>query len=180
MIRWPGSLAVPKERRSSSSATEVLPSTAAEVLDVESPRYIRSLGSLTLFPGISSSTINHPLSALLLRCHIQKISKIMVAKPAEDNPSVNILLRLAYFDDLLMSTVLALSGQHLLGNQGPNVSLQRATRHHYGLALQKLIVATGDLRDVSGRGTLRLLLVTLVVCNVEVSLQKLQSSSFRR
>lgn len=131
--------------------------------------YTGSPGPLTSLPGISHATVHTPLSPLLLRYYVQSTANILVAKPAEANPFLNVVLPRAYFDDLLMNSILALSAQQLMGEHGVDAEIQRTAWHHYGLALRKIRVYTEDVKTLPPGQILLLLVVTLVLCNVEVS-----------
>lgn len=115
--------------------------------------------------GASAQTTFSPL---LLQYYVQHTAKILVAKPADANPFINILLPMAYYDSLFMNAVLALSGQHLLGHTASGVGVKRAVWHHYGLAIREMRLASGEVYALSANKTLRLLAATLVLCNVEV------------
>lgn len=129
--------------------------------------------SLQFFLNNDRSSFYQPLSPLLLRHYIEKTSTLLVVKTPQTNPFINHLLPLAYFDDLIMHAVLALSGQHLLSGVGENLEVQRTTLYHYGLALRHVREATKDvpsLSNLSAEKILHLLLVMLILSNVEVCL----------
>jgi hypothetical protein len=93
----------------------------------------------------------------------------LAAKPLSSNPFITLVLPLAYSDDLLMHAVLALSGTQLSFKRRDDLSVQSATRQHYSLLLQNLrhlFAEESAHHDV--RRTLRLLLVLVVLCHVEV------------
>jgi hypothetical protein len=68
-----------------------------------------------------------------------------------------------------MNAILALSGTQLAFKAPENEEIQVATRRHYSLTLQQLRIAVADesiCTDI--QETLRLILVLLVLCYVEV------------
>lgn len=119
--------------------------------------------------SIGNAATQTAFSPLLLRYYVQHTAKLLVAKPADANPFINILLPMAYYDTLFMNAVLALSGQHLLGYKTSGVGIQRAVWHHYGRAIREMRVASGEAQARPIHQTLRLLAAILVLCHVEVS-----------
>ncbi|RVX74377.1 hypothetical protein B0A52_01502 [Exophiala mesophila] len=126
--------------------------------------------SLQFFLNDDRGSLYQPLSPLLLRHYIENTSTLLVVKTPQTNPFINHLLPLAYFDDLIMHAVLAMSGQHLLSDVGGSLEIQRTTLYHYGLALRHVREATKDvpaLSALSAEKILHLLLVMLILSNVE-------------
>lgn len=112
-----------------------------------------------------------PSSSLLLQHYLNATSGLLVAKPLFNNPFVTLVLPLTFSDELLMHSVLALSGTHLSFKKGDDVDIQLATYKHYALLLQKLRVAlTAHHFQDDVEKSLRLLLVLMVLCYVEVCL----------
>lgn len=154
------------------------PSPAITDVDVEpesedehAETMIRWHPILSSFISAERAVVRTPSSPLLLRHYLQATSTFLVAKPLSSNPFVTVVLPLAWSDDLLMHSVLALSGAHLSHTSGGNLDIQLATRQHYSLLLRNLRSAfageSSAHEDV--RRTLRLLLVLAVVCHIEVS-----------
>lgn len=125
--------------------------------------------SLMLSNGPNSMS---PHSSLLLQHYLEETSAFLVAKPAQFNPYVTIVVPLAYSDDLLMHAVLALSGTQLSFRKARDYHIHLATRRHYSEALRMLdtIVAQQSVCEDVQRA-LRIALVSLILCYVEVSSQ---------
>lgn len=147
------------------------------VLDVESDgqdetpeAIIKWQPALSSFISAERAVVLTPSSLLLLQHYLDATSTFLVAKPWSSNPFVTVVLPLAYSDDLLMHSVLALSGTHLSFKKGGDLDIQLATRQHYSLLLRNLrsIFASESAHD-DVRRTLRLLLVLVILCHVEVN-----------
>jgi hypothetical protein len=115
----------------------------------------------------------NPYSILLLQHYLEATSIFLAAKPQSSNPFITLVLPLAYSDDLLMHAVLALSGTHLSFAKREDLRhhlpIQLATRQHYSLLLRNLRCMFADeLAHNDHRRMLRLLLILVVLCHVEV------------
>lgn len=116
-----------------------------------------------------------PSSPLLLQHYLGATSGLLVAKPPFSNPFVTLVLPLTFSDDLLMHSVLALSGTHLSFKKGDDLDIQLATHQHYASVLQNLkatlaarTARTADTPEEDIERSLRLLLVLMILCYVEV------------
>ena len=118
----------------------------------------------------TGETLGTPHALLLLQHYLEDTSTFLVAKSRSYNPYVGLIVPLAHSDDLIMNAILALSGTQLAFKTPENEDIQVVTRRHYSYTLQKLSVAVADesiCTDI--QATLRLILVLLVLCYVEVS-----------
>ncbi|KAJ9646699.1 hypothetical protein H2204_000391 [Knufia peltigerae] len=134
-------------------------SPVISVVDVESSDEDEHTAAIIRWHPIQSSFISAERaivqtssSALLLQHYLEETSTFLVAKPLSSNPFITVVLPLAWSDDLLMHSVLTLSGVHLSHTTGGNLDIQLATRQHYSLLLQ-------NLRSVFA--------VLAVVCHIE-------------
>jgi len=114
-----------------------------------------------------------PHSPLLLQHYLEETSAFLVAKPASYNPYLTFVIPLAYSDDILMHAVLALSGTQLSFTKAQDYHIHLATRRHYSETLRSLgtLVADQSVCEDAQRA-LRIALVSLVLCYVEVSSQE--------
>ncbi|OAP56147.1 hypothetical protein AYL99_09326 [Fonsecaea erecta] len=120
------------------------------------------------FLSTDRALLLNPSSLLLLQHYLEATSTFLVAKPLSSNPFITLVLPLAYADDLLMHSVLALSGTHLSYKKREDLKIQLATRQHYSLLLRNLRTLFADEASHDDvRRTLRLLLVLVVLCHVE-------------
>ncbi|KAF2098755.1 hypothetical protein NA57DRAFT_75993 [Rhizodiscina lignyota] len=86
---------------------------------------------------------------------------------------------MACTDDLLMHSVLALSGAHLAFKQDLDASIQSATLRHYSEVIRGLRTEVGSLHMKDARGTLRLLLISIMVCHYEVLSGDMTGTTFK-
>lgn len=134
-------------------------------------------GSMAFWRGITSSFMSddRPVlltrhSFLLLQHYMEDTACFLVPKVRTRNPFITHVLPLAYSDDLLMHAVMALSGTHLTYQQKDNLDIQLATRNHYSLLLKGLRLAFAEeSRQPCAKRSLRLLVILVVLCHVEVS-----------
>ncbi|OGM40773.1 hypothetical protein ABOM_011131 [Aspergillus bombycis] len=99
--------------------------------------------------------------------------------PAADTPFVSWLLPVAYGDDLLMNSILALSGGHLLYTLPDNHAIQQATSRHYSLAVQSLSHVLNDGSTLLEPLVLvRVALAILILFHYEVVSGHLDGSPF--
>jgi len=134
-------------------------------------------GSMIIWRGITSSFMSddRPIlltrhSFLLLQHYMEDTACFLVPKVRTRNPFITHVLPLAYSDDLLMHAVMALSGTHLSYQQNDNLDIQLATRNHYSLLLRGLRLAFAEeARQPCTERSLRLLVILVVLCHVEVS-----------
>uniref|UniRef100_A0A0B7K5X0 Uncharacterized protein n=1 Tax=Bionectria ochroleuca TaxID=29856 RepID=A0A0B7K5X0_BIOOC len=84
-----------------------------------------------------------------------------------DSPFLTTVLPLAYMDDLLMHSLLALSGTHLAYKQGSDHGILHATALHYSKALSGLRHEFAHLHDGTSPQEPRLLLVLMMICHYE-------------
>lgn len=139
-------------------------------------RQSRSSGYVTPYTMSPSPTSSacvawmEPCSLLLLQHYLEETSTFLVAKPAHYNPYLTLIVPLAYSDDILMHAVLALSGTQLSFKKGRDHHIHLATRRHYSQTLRSLgpLIAEQSVCEDTERA-LRIALVSLILCYVEVS-----------
>lgn len=109
-------------------------------------------------------------SVTLLSHFLMHTASLFAMGPMESNPFVTVLLPLAYTDDLLMHSLLALSGAHLASKVPDSPDFSRATRIHYSKLIGGLRNEFSGLEDGDLCNKERLLRLLMVACHYEVSL----------
>jgi hypothetical protein len=107
-----------------------------------------------------------PVSQVLLSHYLESTAPKLA--PSPDVPFVSWIMPVAYNDDLLMHSILALSGGHLSCSK-ESIEIQHATSRHYSLAVQTLRRISEDetlLREPLV--LLRLILTVMILCHYEV------------
>lgn len=89
--------------------------------------------------------------------------------PSAEVPFVSWVMPVAYNDDLLMHSILALGGAHLSYRSRENIEIQQTTCRHYSLAVQALRRISEDepLLD-EPLVLLRIILTVIILCHYEV------------
>ncbi|OAP64556.1 hypothetical protein AYL99_00528 [Fonsecaea erecta] len=118
-------------------------------------------------PIVTSAPYLKVTSPQLLRHYIERTADFLAVKQLRDNPFVTLILPLAYCDELLMHSVLALSGSHLCGKQPSLIEIQRTTWQHYDMAITGLRSELQCPTAISASRSLRLLLVLMILCHFE-------------
>lgn len=146
-------------------------SRAAEDAEIaQSDNKVVSWNVLTKsFMGSGRAMLMRSDSPLLLQHYFEKTSSFLAVSPHSNSPFVNIILPLAYSDDLLMHAVLALSGTHLSFQRSGDYQIQVVTHQHYTSLLRNLReLFLDDFLHNDIEKILRLLLVLIILCHVEV------------
>lgn len=144
------------------------------------PCGIRWDATLGAFTGPERACSKTPLSVRFLEHYLAETGAMLAMAPPSKSPFITSLIPAAYTDDLLMHTMLALSGAHLGFKQSTN-EITRATWGHYLLVIRSIreeVGNTGLQHDPAK--TVRLLLVLVMLCHYEVrhcSQQHLSSRS---
>lgn len=120
------------------------------------------------FLSLQRATLLSTTSPQLLTHYIERTSNLVATKPLQSNKFVTFILPLAGVDDLLMHAVLAVSGTHLNFMNEAALEIRHATAAHYGMVLRSLYQAFSTSSDRSTTQILRLLLVLILLCHVEV------------
>lgn len=108
-----------------------------------------------------------PQSPMLLSHYLEDTAPKLA--PAPDVPWVSWIMPVAYYDDLLMNAILALSGGHLLYKLPDNQEIHGATHRHYSSTVQALYQAFDDKRTLSDPLALvRVSLTILILFHYEV------------
>ena len=135
------------------------------------------VSSVYLAGGSERACTLTPQSVMLLSHYIRETAGHFAMTPMRDNPFVSILLPLGYADDLLMHSMLALSGAHLAFNEPDNVEIATATRLHYSRLISGLRQEFALLQEDDAERKERLLRVLMVMCHYEVSLTSIYNTS---
>lgn len=109
-----------------------------------------------------------PQSVTLLSHFLMHTASFFAMGPLQDNPFVNMLLPMAYTDDLLMHALLALSGAHLTSREPEMVDLSRATSMHYAKLIGGLRGEFSGLTDEDLGKKENLLRLLMIACHYEV------------
>lgn len=170
---------VKRSRQASVEPKPTLPSKASLEDNVSEDPITGGVadGSLTLWRDLTASFMSDDRPILLtrhsfhlLQHYLEDTACFLVPKVRTRNPFITHVLPLAYSDDLLMHAVMALSGIHLCYQQKDNIDIQLATRNHYSLLLKGLRLAFVDeSKQPCTERSLRLLVILVVLCHVEVS-----------
>lgn len=110
-----------------------------------------------------------PQSVTLLAHFLMHTASCFAMGPLQDNPFVTLLLPLAYTDDLLMHSLLALSGAHLSASDPSSGEVARATGLHYSSLIRGLRSEFAGLGEHDLGKKERLLRLLMVACHFEVS-----------
>jgi hypothetical protein len=132
-----------------------------------SPLVLWSLGSGAYF-GVEKAVTLTPTSCVLMQHYLTNTCSRLATTPDLLSPFLTHLVPLPCVDDLLMQTVLAVSGTHLSFKQPGNCEVQRATELHYSVVLRSLRAAFQDIDSGNGEKISRLLLILLILCHFEV------------
>jgi hypothetical protein len=111
-----------------------------------------------------------PVSQTLLSHYLESTAPKL--SPSPDVPFVSWVMPIAYNDDLLMHSILALSGAHLSYRSQNNIEIQQATCRHYSSAvrtLRRISVDESLLRETLV--LLRIMLTVMILCHYEVCCQ---------
>lgn len=115
-------------------------------------------------------------SITLLRHYFEYTAGLLCTSPPTKCPFITVVLPLAYTDELLMHTVLALSGTHLECRQSRrssgligavNLEMQRATALHYQNTISGLRRELLNFDSANDRQQARLLLILIIACHYE-------------
>jgi hypothetical protein len=111
-----------------------------------------------------------PVSQTLLSHYLESTAPKL--SPSSDVPFASWVMPIAYNDNLLMHSILALSGAHLSYQSQENIEIHQATFRHYSLAVRTLRRISEDeilLREPLV--LLRVMLTVMILCHYEVCCQ---------
>jgi hypothetical protein len=111
------------------------------------------------------------ISLLLFEHYSRKTANRICGLLDPTNPFITCILPLAHTDQLVMHSVLALSGAHMI-YRTQNENLRSATWIHYGLAIRGLkeSLTSVNRRVLDEAEAAKMLALTLMLCHVEVCL----------
>ncbi|KAJ5605760.1 fungal-specific transcription factor domain-containing protein [Penicillium lagena] len=120
-----------------------------------------------------------PASQVLLSHYIEKTGPLLATAPAQNIPFVSWIMPIAYNDDLLMHSILALSGAHLSFKSQEQTELQQATYQHYCLVLRTLRrISKDEALLEEPLALLRVSLTLVILCHYETLSGDLNGSLF--
>lgn len=110
------------------------------------------------------------VSTVLLTHYLSETSNLLSSlPPGDNNPFLTVLVPLCCNDDLLMHSLLAISGSHIqFKNTG--IEVYTATYHHYLIAIRKLRVCISDFTVGDMSRAIRIILALMMLSFFEVSL----------
>ncbi|KAL5358952.1 fungal-specific transcription factor domain-containing protein [Aspergillus floccosus] len=122
---------------------------------------------LNTFLGPVRAALLSPVSNMILSHYLEFTAPKLA--PAPEVPFVSWILPVAYNDDLLMHSILALSGAHLSYRSQGNIEIQQAACSHYCLAVRTLFhVAEDETLLREPLALLRVTLAVMILCHCEV------------
>jgi len=117
-----------------------------------------------------------PLSGLLLSHYITETAPTMTTRSGSGNTCLSSVLPIAYVDDLVMHSVMAMGGTHLCSRKSDTAELKAATENHYACVLRGVRLALHDLQPEDTGKALRILSVLMLMAHYEVSCPYLASA----
>ncbi|RSL60863.1 hypothetical protein CEP54_006522 [Fusarium duplospermum] len=91
----------------------------------------------------------------------------MLPMPASENAFISEIIPAASTDDLLMHSILAVSGAHLNFDDDSDGAAQKATLCHYSSLIRLLRAEFIELKDPDVRKLVRLLMILVILCHFE-------------
>ncbi|KAL6824795.1 fungal-specific transcription factor domain-containing protein [Trichoderma sp. SZMC 28015] len=116
------------------------------------------------------------VSITLLQHYSESTAGLLCTSPPTKSPFITVVLPLASTDELIMHTILALSGMHLECRQSArnsgsigsvNLEVQRATALHYQNTISGLRRELLNFDSANDRQQARLLLILIIACHYE-------------
>ena len=161
--QWPEASGHPSHKHSvpseSHSAEDAVPARCTADIHIG----IMSISST----GVASAFTK--VSSLFLRHYTSETGVILAVRTSNKNPFLTHILPLACTDDLLMHSVLALSGTHLDAKlSSPSHEVERATFMHYGAMVEGVRENMVLVRENEISATIRLLAVLIMLCHYQV------------
>ncbi|KAH7124204.1 fungal-specific transcription factor domain-containing protein [Dactylonectria macrodidyma] len=135
-------------------------------------------GSLGSFLDSRRSCTLTQASPLLLQ-HYVTTTATMLPMPLKENAFLKEIIPIASVDDLVMNSVLAVSGAHMnFRNRSPR-SIQEATLDHYSTLIHQVLVEVPELKTSRVNKLARLLLVLVMLCHFEAIAGSNEGAMFR-
>ncbi|KAI8719148.1 hypothetical protein NCS52_00695200 [Fusarium sp. LHS14.1] len=155
---------VPSQDSLTSPSNEVVVSRAAEAeKQMKESLWTISFGSFT---HLTRSYTLTPESPLLLQ-HYLTTTATMLPMPANKNAFITEIIPAASVDDLLMHSVLVVSGAHMNFEDDLDGAAQKATLCHYSSLIRLLRVEFSELQASDIKKLVRLLLILVILCHFE-------------
>jgi hypothetical protein len=175
----PHKLVVGRKTSTATSAESVPPSLAGEVspkvIDNTDPDEVVWSWGLNTFLSQVRAGMLLPTSQVLLSYYLEFTAPKLA--PSPDVPFVSWVMPVAYNDDLLMHSILALAGAHL-SYRSHGIEIQHATCRHYSLAVRTLRRISEDETLIHEPLVLiRVILAVIILCHYEVRAQPFYSAS---
>lgn len=158
-------LALHSQDSLTSPSSEIVSRAAEAEKPVKESLWTISFGSFT---HLTRSCTLTPESPLLLQ-HYLTTTATMLPMPANENAFITEIIPAASVDDLLMHSVLVVSGAHMNFEDDADGAAQKATLCHYSSLIRLLRVEFSELQASDIRKLVRLLLILVILCHFEVS-----------
>lgn len=115
-----------------------------------------------------------PASPLLLQ-HYISTTATMLPMPLKENAFLSQIIPVASMDDMVMHSILAVSGAHMNFENTSPKPIQLAILGHYSSLVRQLVIEASDLRALCVDRLARLLLILVMLCHFEVGILNLYS-----
>lgn len=112
---------------------------------------------------------------MLLSYYITETGPTMTTWSGSGNACLSSVLPIAYIDDLVMHSVMAMGGTHLCSGKGNTAELRAATESHYACVLRSVRLALHDLQPEDTGKVVRILSVLMLMAHCEVRIFSLNS-----
>ncbi|EXJ80900.1 hypothetical protein A1O3_07188 [Capronia epimyces CBS 606.96] len=130
--------------------------------------FIQWQADAKFFLSTERALLQSSTSRLMLQHFLHVTCIQLAAKPLRSNPFLTHVMPIACCDDLLMHAVLALSGSHIGFQNSGSPDIRKQTEQHYSFVISSLRHEFSHLSSLHRAKNLRLLLVLMVLCHVEV------------
>ncbi|KAH7020379.1 fungal-specific transcription factor domain-containing protein [Ilyonectria destructans] len=132
-------------------------------------------------PGgtIASPDEGPPSASPLLLQHYVTTTATMLPMPLRENAFLREFIPIASVDDMVMHSVLAVSGAHMNFRNASPGPIQEATLDHYSTLVRQILVEVSELKTSCVNKLARLLLVLVMLCHFEAISGSNEGAIFR-
>ncbi|CVK94569.1 uncharacterized protein FMAN_03616 [Fusarium mangiferae] len=150
-----------------------------------SPLLSKATHTTSIWNGLSGSFLNARRScnlkreSLLLLQHYITTTAPMLPMPIKGNPFLSEIIPIASVDDLVMHSVLVISGAHMNFGNMSSRPIGEATLDHYSTLIRQLVIEVSDHKGSCVNKLARLLLVLVMLCHFEALSGETDGAMFR-
>lgn len=119
------------------------------------------------FVSLTRASALTEASSLLFTHYVAETANLLSTTPDRNNPFLTFLVPLCHSDDLLMHSLLALSGAHLR-SMSPAIEVFLATYRHYSIVIRTIRDCISDHATMDVPQALRMLLTLMILSVFEV------------